>query len=84
MLDNQQAPSGVSLVGDDMSIKEAVAQEATKAAPPLGVGSMVLFGVPMSDWILVLTALYTVLQLFFLLRDKWWRDRYGSKDKTSG
>jgi hypothetical protein len=67
-----------------MSFRETVAQEAAKAAPPVGVGGMVLVGVPLSDWVLILTGLYTALQLFFLLRDKWWRDRNGPKDKISG
>ena len=63
-----------------MDYKESVALAATKASPPLTVGAMTLFGVPLSDVVLVLTALYTLLQIFFLLRDKWWRLRGDSKE----
>lgn len=58
-----------------MSIKEAVVQEVVKATPPATIGSMVLCGVPLSDVVLYATLVYTVLQLYFLLRDKWWRQR---------
>lgn len=58
-----------------MDFKQAVAIEVTKASPPVTVGALTLFGFPMSDWVLAVTALYTLLQMFFLLRDKWWRER---------
>ena len=44
--------------------------EAVKAAPPLTVGGLTLWGVGLSEWVLILTAIYTVLQIYFLLRDK--------------
>lgn len=44
--------------------------EAVKAAPPLTVGGLTLWGVGLADWVLMLTALYTILQIFFLIRDK--------------
>lgn len=66
--------------GDNMSFKEAVAQEMSKAAPPATVGSLVLCGIPLSDVVLVATLVYTALQVFFLLRDKWWRQRGKSKE----
>jgi hypothetical protein len=34
-----------------------------------------LIGMKLADWVLVVTLAYTVLQCFFLLRDKWWRER---------
>lgn len=49
--------------------------EATKAIPPLVVGGITLLGVGLSDWVLFLTIIYTAFQLYFLLRDKWWRQR---------
>lgn len=52
-----------------------VIQEVTKASPPVTVGALTLLGLPLSDWIIIVTIVYTVLQIFFLLRDKWWRDR---------
>lgn len=49
--------------------------EAAKAAPTVTVGGLTLFGVVLSDWVMILTIVYTLLQLFFLLRDKWWNKR---------
>lgn len=57
-----------------MDYKE-VAVEALKVSPPATVGTLAFFGVPVSNVILALTLVYAVLQLYFLLRDKWWRDR---------
>lgn len=42
------------------------AVEAIKAAPPVGVAGLTVFGVAISDWAVVLTILYTS----FLLIDK--------------
>jgi len=59
-----------------------IANEAAKAAPAVTVGGLTLFGVGLSDWVLLATLIYTVLQVFFLLRDKWykpWKVRHGSK-----
>lgn len=52
-----------------------LATEAIKAAPAVTVGSLTLFGVGLSDWVLLTTLLYTLLQIGFLLRDRWWKKR---------
>lgn len=44
--------------------------EAIKAAPPITVGGLTMWGVSLSEWVLILTAVYTLLQIYFLLRDK--------------
>jgi hypothetical protein len=49
--------------------------EAYKAAPPVMVGGLTFVGVPLSDWLIVATLIYTVLQIAFLLRDKWYIPR---------
>ena len=54
--------------------------EGAKAAPAVTVGGLTLFGVGLSDWVLISTLVYTAVQLFFLLRDKWWRQR---KDRNA-
>lgn len=66
----------------DTTVTEAI----VKASPPLGVGGLTLFGVPVNSILVVLTIIYTVFQLYFLLRDKWWRQRpgYQSKGNTHG
>lgn len=49
--------------------------DALKAAPPAVVTVGGLFGVPWATIVYVLTAVYLFLQIYFLVRDKWWRDK---------
>lgn len=43
---------------------------AVKAAPPVTVSSVSLTGVELPDMVMILTAIYTILQAVFLIRDK--------------
>lgn len=52
-----------------------VVSEVARASPVVTVGGLTLFGVGLSDWVLIVTLAYTFLQIYFLLRDKWWRKR---------
>jgi len=40
--------------------------EVARAAPPVSVGGLTLWGFPLSEWVLILTAIYTL----FLIIDK--------------
>lgn len=62
--------------GRPMSTPQEIAVEAMKAAPPVTIGALQLAGVSLSDWLLIATLLYTVLQIGFLLHDKWWKRRH--------
>ena len=42
--------------------------DLAKAAPPIAITSMNILGFPMSDWVLLLTAIYTLLQIFLVVR----------------
>ena len=42
--------------------------DIVKVAPPLTVTGMTILGYPMSDWVLALTAVYTLLQIIILVR----------------
>lgn len=42
--------------------------DAVKAAPPLAITGMTVMGFPMSDWVLLLTAIYTTIQIVALVR----------------
>lgn len=53
---------------------QGIAGEAVKAAPPTTVSGLLIFGIPLSDAVLLLTGIYTLFMFYFLLRDKWWRD----------
>ena len=47
---------------------------AVKAAPPVVVAGATLFGVPLQEWVYILTIIYLVLQIAALLL-KCWKDR---------
>jgi hypothetical protein len=40
-----------------------VAADAGGAIPPVTVGSMVFMGVPLQEWVLILTAIYTLIMI---------------------
>lgn len=48
---------------------------AIKDAPPLTIGGMVLFGYPASDWVLALTAIYTIIRIVSEVRSWYQRKR---------
>lgn len=58
-----------------MTTHNEVATEVTRALPSLTVGGLTLFGVGLADWVLIVTLIYTVLQVYFLLRDRWYKPR---------
>lgn len=59
---------GIWRRGNQMSLDTA--QEVVRASPPVVATGLTLFGVSLSDWLIILTIIYTVAQLHFLLRDK--------------
>lgn len=42
--------------------------DLAKTAPPLTVTGMTVMGFPVSEWLLLLTAIYTILQIFMFVR----------------
>ncbi len=53
-----------------------VAVEVVKDAPPVTVVGITLYGVTLSDWVLILTAIYTVMRIIAFIYD---RSNYGGK-----
>jgi hypothetical protein len=53
----------------DLSRSDVVAS-AAKVTPPVSIAGLTLLGYPIADWVLFLTALYTSLQIWVLVRDK--------------
>lgn len=53
-----------------------VVASAAKAAPPVSVSGGLLLGLDLSQWLIVATLVYTLLQIVFLIRDK----VFGMKD----
>jgi uncharacterized membrane protein len=65
-----------------MTTKTELAAEAVRVSPPVTVAGLSLAGISLQDWVLVATLVYTVVSLFFLIRDKVyipWKVRHGSK-----
>lgn len=67
---------------------ETLTYEIARVSPPVAVTGVSLAGVTLQDWVLVVTLIYTVLNGFFLLRDKvyipWKEKRNGSNRETTG
>lgn len=49
---------------------EGVGTVAAKLAPPIAVGGLTVFGIPLNELVLVVTGVYAVLQIGFLLYDR--------------
>lgn len=47
-----------------------VAGEITKAAPPVSVTGLSLMGVSLNEWVIILTLIYTALQLAWFIYSK--------------
>jgi hypothetical protein len=62
-------------------MKTELAAEAVKATPPLTVAGLAFAGVSLQDWVLLLTVVYLILQIAFLVYDKLLKnkDHNGSK-----
>lgn len=66
-----------------MSHHDTAAQittEVMKAAPPIAVSSLHFFGVELSQWVLLLTLIYTVIQIVLAL-EKRFRRRKEEQDE---
>lgn len=44
--------------------------ETVKSMPPVTISAITLLGVPLNEWVFILTIIYTALQITFFLRDK--------------
>ena len=62
----------------DKSTEAEVAVAAAKTVPPLTVAGLTLFGVQLSDWVLIFTLIWLTLQIggfiFDKYRQSWYRD----------
>lgn len=58
--------------------KDEVLAEALKSAPSVSVAGATIVGVSLQEWVLVLTALYTALQLAYFMRKRYKEYKDGS------
>jgi hypothetical protein len=61
-------------------MKTEAINEALRAMPPISVGGLTMFSIPLNEWVLLLTAVYTV----FLIIDKGWSLYQRWKEKRDG
>lgn len=52
---------------------------AGKAAPPIAVSAAAADGVTLQDWVLIMTLVYTVLQIAWLIYKAWRNHRPGGR-----
>lgn len=53
--------------------------ELVQATPPVGINMMLLWGIPLAQWVIVLNFIYTALLLGYKLWRIWKESRNGSK-----
>lgn len=58
--------------------KHDIVTEALKTAPPVSVAGATIMGASVEDWVLVLTALYLVMQVAHFLRSRYKEYKNGS------
>lgn len=52
--------------------------------PPAGLIAFKIFGLTLNEWVLVGSAVLIVLQLYVLIRDKFYRPRKERNDRAQG
>lgn len=65
-----------------MTTKHELVDTAVRAAPPLGISGAMLFGLTLSDWVLVCTLVYTLASLFFLIRRELKRHKEEKREQS--
>lgn len=59
-----------------MALKEEIASGVAKIAPPAAISAASkVAGLTLADWVMVVTVIYTLLQIAYLL-DKWRHARW--------
>lgn len=46
---------------------DKIKDEIARSAPPVGVSALTLFGVNLADWVYILTVIYLIVQIVYLL-----------------
>ena len=70
----------------DVRTASEVIATTVKSGPPIAVGGLVLFGIPLSQLVLILSAIYTTLLIVVVVRDKFykpWRAKRAAKKKAA-
>lgn len=51
-----------------MTLPSEQITDAVKAAPPITITGMTIVGIQVQDWLLILTLIYTILQILIIVR----------------
>ncbi len=62
-------------------MQDTVAGEIAKASPAVSMAGAVMAGIELNTVLVVLTIVYTLVQLYVLVRDKIWRRHREQKGK---
>jgi hypothetical protein len=57
-------------------MQDTVVGEIAKASPAVSMAGAVMAGIELNTVLVVLTIVYTCVQLYVLVRDKLWRQRH--------
>ncbi len=57
-----------------------VVASAAKVAPPVSAAGAIYMGITLPDLLMVATLIYTCLQVYVLIRDKFWRRNHHRKE----
>lgn len=71
---------------DGASLASQSVEATTKAALPVGATGVLIMGLPISEWMVVLTIIYTILQIAALLYgwfNKWKEKRWQPQKASS-
>lgn len=63
-----------------------LAEDIAQVAPPLAVSSAVILGLPLSDWVYVITSIYTFVGICTMIKKHWvepWLEKK-RKEKNNG
>lgn len=51
--------------------------ELVKTTPPIGVSTLTIMGVPLSDWVYIITIIYVLIQIYVLLYKTFYKKKEG-------
>lgn len=60
-------------------MEDIMDNEIVKTTPPIGVSTLSLMGIPLSDWVYIVTIMYVLIQIWVLLYKTFFKKEECSK-----
>lgn len=57
-----------------------ILDDVLKISPPAVVSSVVIFGLPLADWVYVFTIIYTIVGIIALIKKHWFSNNITKKE----